>query len=49
MYEGDWSISMLNYFCMHLNCWLASLCYLSKVFYFLASKLACESSASVGM
>jgi hypothetical protein len=25
MYEEDWSILMHNYFCMHLNCLLASL------------------------
>jgi hypothetical protein len=40
MHEEDWSILMLIYFCMHLICLLASLCYLFKVFCFLASKLS---------
>jgi hypothetical protein len=48
MYEGDWSILMINYFCMHLICLLTSLCYFFQSILF--SKLpsfACESSALV--
>jgi hypothetical protein len=39
MYENNWIILRLIYFCMHLIESLASLCLFSKIFNFLASKL----------
>jgi hypothetical protein len=46
MYEEDWSILMLIYFCMHLILLLANLLFFSKVIYFLKDQMATREGGS---